>query len=154
ALLDAFDLQSARELRTEIETVNRTFARIQTELDAALLSGRGFDGEVAGRATVEAEEELKAHAKSLQQRMTQFAARSAESAESLKGVAIDPALLAPPPSSMPYRADRLAEIDFKVRMARGVNALPRAPPVEIALPSSVAESAKSAIRLPREAPAA
>jgi hypothetical protein len=81
---------------------------------------------LAGRATVEAGEDLKGHAKSLQQRVTQFATRSAKSAESLKGVAIDPALLAPPPSSMAYRADRLEEIDFKVRMARGVNALPRA----------------------------
>jgi hypothetical protein len=154
ALLDAFDRQSARELRTEIETVNQTLARIRAERDAALLSGRGFDGELAGRATVEAEEDLKTHAKSLRQRITQFARRSPKSAESLERVLIDPALLAPPPSSMAYSADRLEEIDFKVRMARGVNALPRAPPVEISMRSGVAESAKSAIRLPREAPGA
>ena len=136
-LENAYRSQHARVLRAEIAAINRTAGELEAALNKTLRDGRGVQGRLSGSFAADAHRLLRGQAQALQPMIAEATAHSPAAAEILKGVALRPSLLAPPPSSLQYRAERMQEISFQVRAAAGTQALPRAPPVMVDMAKDV-----------------
>jgi hypothetical protein len=139
ALEQAYRTQEARVLRAEAETVNRAFAQLEKVLSGNVRDARGSIGRVGGVLALDAHEMLRGHGQAIQRLISEMSAKSPVAAEFLKGAAIHPALLRPPPMNAAYQAERLGDIVLRLHAAGGVQALPRAPPITIDVPKDVAQ---------------
>ena len=128
---EAIETQKARLMRSEVEVLNNSLKKTNALLASNMQNGRSVQGRLSAKLALESHLMLRGQAQALQTRITGLAQGSPRAAAILAEIPLHPTLLAPPPVGLTYKANRTADIVFRLHSGAGTLAQPRAPPIII-----------------------
>ncbi|TAX01979.1 hypothetical protein ELI07_32870 (plasmid) [Rhizobium leguminosarum] len=136
ALESAARKQSAQVVKAEIAATNSQYKSLAAAIEGNLQSGRAAGARLAGGLEAAALQKLCGQAQALSEILVKLSTES-ELVEILKGTSIEAALLSSSVQGSSYSPELVSEIAVRIRSAANTQALPRAPPLLIDVPSNV-----------------